>query len=116
MNYVSKPAATKYVSHLRHGLYLYAELPAVSYLSKPAAIMYVRHHETHLRHGLYLCAGLPAVKPDFMKPNRGRRRRAVEDLSHSDSDEEWRPRPKRKSGKAIYLKCTFGTNDKCPLR
>ncbi|XP_070174800.1 histone-lysine N-methyltransferase PRDM9-like [Littorina saxatilis] len=50
-----------------------------------------------LNYEMMLHFGLPARKPDFMKPNRGMlKRKALE--SSSESDEDWRPRAKRKKG------------------
>jgi hypothetical protein len=41
--------------------------------------------------------GLPASIPEFMLPKRARRQPAP-DFTASESDEEWRPRAKRKRG------------------
>ncbi|XP_076437962.1 histone-lysine N-methyltransferase PRDM7-like [Babylonia areolata] len=56
----------------------------------------LRFKNLRLNYEMMLQFGLPAVKPDFMKPRWGIPKQTADTFSDKESDEEWRPRPKRK--------------------
>ncbi|KAK7477011.1 hypothetical protein BaRGS_00031691 [Batillaria attramentaria] len=54
---------------------------------------------------MMIYVGLPAIKPDFMQPNRSRRRKRAEEeafSTNSDNDDEWLPSSKRRAGRTAW--------------